>query len=74
MGWVKEPVQNTGKICEDVIKKLGKWRGVPKGNSSAYEFFTDYIRDNYDVTLAQCDGICQTLRAYYKINKFYYND
>ena len=44
------------------------------GNSSAYEFFSDYIRDHYDVTLEQCAGICETLRAYYKIENWYYND
>ena len=74
MGWINEPKHNAGRIVHDVIKNIGEWKGVPKGNSSAYEFFTDYIRDNYDVTLAQCKGICDTLRAYYNIKNFYYGE
>ena len=31
----------------------------------------DYIRDNYDVTFAQCDELCRMIKDFYDIKDFY---
>ena len=70
MGWIKEQKESTYKIFKEITDRI-YWNGTPKGNSSPYEFFSDYIRDYFDVTLKQCEEICTMLRDYYKIEDFY---
>ena len=73
MGWVKKPIKTTREVFDSITKNL-VWIGTPRGNSTPYEFFTDYIRDNYDVTLKQCDIICTMLKKHYCITHFYYGE
>lgn len=73
MGWVKKEIMATRDIFNDLVAK-GIWNGNLKGNSSPCEFFGDYIRDYYDVTLSQCSTLCRMLKKYYKIDKFYYGE
>ena len=55
-----------------IVKNIPTWRGIPNYSSTPYEFFADYLRDYYEVTLNQCDEICKMLKEYYKISKFYH--
>ncbi len=71
MGWVKKEVRPTQQIFEEVA---ANWGGRIGDSTTPYEFFTDYIRDNYDVTLKQCDEICKKLKAHFCIEKFYYDE
>lgn len=73
MGWVKVQVKDTNDIVNDIVNNI-TWKGTPKGNTTPYEFFTDYIRDNYDVTLKQCDEICGMLKQHFNIKHFYYGE
>lgn len=75
MGWVKEPKNKTSKLFAEIIKVFGnKWNGRIGDSSSPYEYFSDYIRDHYDVTIGQCDEICKTIKKHYKIERFYHNE
>jgi len=75
MGWVKEQTNDTSKLFADIIKTFGeKWNGRIGDSSSPYEYFSDYIRDNYDVTLVQCELLCKMIKQHYRIEKFYYNE
>lgn len=71
MGWVKKEVDSTQRIFDEVAANLSGRIGY---STTPYEFFADYIRDNYDVTLKQCDEICKKLKAHFRIKKFYYNE
>ena len=71
MGWVKTEVIPSSRIFADIISEFGEKRNGWIGN---YEYFSDYIRDNYDVTLAQCDLICKMIKQHYHIQKFYATD
>lgn len=71
MGWVKKEVDSTQRIFEEVA---ANWNGRIGDSTTPYEFFVDYIRDNYDVTLKQCDEICKMLKKHFNINKFYYGE
>ena len=73
MGWVKKETMATRDIFNDLVAKQ-IWNGRFKGSSSPYEYFSDRIRDYYDVTLSQCDTLCKMLKEYYKIDKFYYGE
>ena len=75
MGWVSKEVKPTGCIFADLVKVFGKkWNGRIGDSTTPYEYFSDYIRDYYDVTLEQCDLLCKMLKEHYKIEKFYYNE
>ena len=75
MGWIKEQTNKTNKLFAEIIKEFGeKWNGRIGHSNSPYEYFSDYIRDNYDVTLKQCDEICKMIKEHYGIKKFYYNE
>ena len=74
MGWIKVPEMTSKQIFDSVVASIGDWRGVPKGNTSAYEFFADYLRDYYPITLTQCGEVCKMLRDYYNIEHFYYGE
>ena len=70
MGWVKESKADIQAIFNEITTSI-VWRGTPKGNGSPYEYFSDYIRDNYDVTLKECADLCRMLREHYKIDNFF---
>ena len=75
MGWVKEEIKTSKEIFNEVVKEYGEvWNGRIYGCSSPYEYFTDYLRDNYDLTLRQCDEICRMIKNYYNIKRFYYTE
>ena len=74
MGCVSKQVRPTKEIFDELVKVFGKkWKitYLPFGNGSAYEYFSDYIRDYYEVTLRQCDVLCKMLKEHYQIKKFY---
>ena len=73
MGWIKEPIRDTKEIFNEIVSKV-KWNGRIGDSSSPYEYFSDYIRDNYNVTLRQCDEICSMIKEHYKIKLFYWTD
>ena len=72
MGWVKETIRTSEEIFNEIIKE--GWSGRVGSSSSAYEYWSDRIKDNYDVTLLQCNEICLMVREYYNIKKFYATD
>lgn len=78
MGWVKEEIMTDEELLEQLKKdfpdKFSVSRGVAKsGSNSVYEYLGDYIKDYYDVTLAQCDRVSKALADYLGIKKFYWN-
>ena len=75
MGWVKTEVEKTSKIFSKIIATFGeKWNGRIGDSTTPYEYFSDYIRDYYDVTLKQCELLCEMIKQHYKIERFYYNE
>lgn len=79
MGWIKKEVMTDEELleqlksefkCKETIERLTK-RSL---SGSVCEYFTDYIRDYYDVTLAQCSRVSKRLADFYGIKKFYYED
>lgn len=79
MGWIKEEVQQTNKIFKEIIGQFSHYtengRKPPyNGCSTPYEFWSDYIRDNYNVTLKQCDELCRRIKKHFGIKEFYYNE
>lgn len=75
MGWISKEVKPTKEIFDEVLKVFGeKWNGHIGDSTTPYEYFSDYIRNNYDVTLNQCDIICKWIKEHYKIKEFYYNE
>ena len=77
MGWVKKETMTDEELLEQLKKdfpdKFSVSRGVAKsGSHSVYEYLGDYIKDYYDVTLAQCDRVLKALADYLGIKKFYY--
>ena len=73
MGWIKEPIRDTKEIFNEIVSKV-KWNGCIGDSTTPYEYFSDYIRDNYDVTLGQCDLLCEMIKQHYRIEKFYATD
>lgn len=81
MGWIQTSencwqlhennATTTQSIFNDIISIYDKAPTLKDG--TLYEFFADYIRDYYDVTLKECDEICKMLKVYYNV-KFYAND
>lgn len=72
MGWVRKPVKDTNAIFDELIKE--GWDGNIGDSCSPYEYWSDRIRDNYDVTLKQCADICKMIRNHYRIRRFYYGE
>ena len=72
MAWVKKPVKDTNAIFDELIKE--GWNGSIGNSCSAYEYWSDKIKDNYDVTLKQCADICKMIRNHYRIRRFYYGE
>jgi len=73
MGWVRESKADIQAIFNEITSSI-VWRGTPKGNDTPYEYFSDYIRDYYDVSFRECDELCKMLRRHYGIEKFYASD
>lgn len=75
MGWIKTPIRDTKEIFNEIVKGFGeKWNGRIGSSMCPYEYFADYIRDYYDVTLKQCDEICAMIKEHYGIKRFYYTE
>lgn len=74
MGWVKTPIKTSASILKEIIAANPKWNGRIGSSSTPYEYWSDFIRDNYDVTLKQCDEICASIKKHFKIKKFYATD
>ncbi len=74
MAWIKEPTRTSEDIFNEIISKRPKWNGNIKDSSSAYEYWVDYLRDMYDLTMKQADEICRMLKTHYKIEHFYYGE
>jgi hypothetical protein len=73
MGWIKEPIRDTKEIFNEIVSKV-KWNGRIGDSTTPYEYFADYIRDYYDVTIKQCDEICKMIKEHYRIERFYYTE
>ena len=78
-GWIKDETESSDYIFNDIIATFKdkddiKLHALRSGCSSIYEFLSDYIRDNYDVTLKQCDKICKMVKEHFNIVKFYYGE
>ena len=56
---------------KDILRNLSEYGGE---NGSPYEFFTDYLRDYYNISLKDCDLICKKLKEYYDLPFFYANE
>jgi hypothetical protein len=74
MGWVKAPTRTSEDIFSEIVRERPTWNGRVGGSSSPYEYWSDYLRDNYDLTLSQADEICRGLKTYYGIEHFYYGE
>jgi hypothetical protein len=72
MGWIKEPIRDTNEIFNEIVSN--GWSGRIGDSTTPYEYWVDYIRDYYDVTLKQCDEICKMIKEHYKIKLFYWTD
>ena len=74
MGWIKTPVKTNEEIFNEIVSARPEWNGIPDDSTSPYEYWGDWIRDYYDVTIKQCDEICTMLKEYYGIKEFYYTE
>ena len=74
MAWTKEIRQSTDSIFNEVVSMIKEWRGIPDDSTTPYEYFTDYLRNNFGLTLWQSEEICERLKEYYGIDDFYYNN
>ncbi|MBQ9646090.1 MAG: hypothetical protein IJV24_07020 [Prevotella sp.] len=74
MGWTKQPVRTSEEIFSEIVGERPTWNGRVGDCSSPYEYWSDYLRDNYDLTLRQADEICRGLKEYYGIKHFYYGE
>lgn len=72
MGWIKEPIKETKEIFNEIIAE--GWSGRIGSSSTPYEYWSDYIKDYYDITLKQCDELCRMIKEHYKIERFYWTD
>ena len=72
MGWIKQQTRTSEDIFKEIIRERPTWNGNKGDSSSPYKYWTDYLRDNFDVTLGQCSRICDLLKTYYHIDKFYF--
>ena len=74
MGWVKEPIKKTEQIYIEIVSARPTWDGNIGDSACPYEYWADWLRDNYDLTLNQCGEICYWLKEYYNIERFYYTE
>ena len=78
MGWVKQETMTDDELFEALTNVFHNSAEILRGkrtsqSGSVYEYLTDYIRDYYDVTLAQCDRVSKRIAKHYEIEHFYYN-
>ena len=72
MGWVCNALADDTKsvFCEitskfsanDIKRTLTEFGGE---NCSPFEFFVDYLRDYYNVSLETCKEICEMIKQFY---------
>ena len=74
MGWIKTATRSSEEIFSEIVKDRPTWDGRIGDSTTPYEYWTDWLRDNYDLTLRQCDEICRGLKEYYHIEHFYYGE
>lgn len=74
MGWVKQPVRTSEDIFSEIVREQPTWNGRIGDSTTPYEYWSDYLRDNYDLTLRQSSEICSALKEYYHIEHFYYGE
>jgi len=74
MGWIEQPQRTSDDIFNEIVKERPTWKGRMGDSTTPYEYWTDYLRDYYEITLSQCDEICKRLKEYYKIEHFYYGE
>ena len=73
MGWVKTPIKTTEQIFNEIKAEFGEtWSGRLGDSTTPCEYFSDHLRNYYDLTLKQADEVCKMIKEYYKIDKFYY--
>ena len=74
MGWIKTATRSSEEIFSEIVKDRPTWDGRIGDSTTPYEYWSDWLRDNYDLTLRQCDEICRALKEYYHIEHFYYGE
>ena len=74
MGWVKTPIKKSEQIYSEIISSRPNWNGRIGDSTCPYEYWSDWLRDNYDLTLKQSGEICKWLKDYYNIKEFYYTE
>ena len=73
MGWVKEPIRSSKEIFKEIVNER-KWNGCIGNSHCPYEYWADWMRDNYNLTLRQCDESCRMIKTHYNIKEFYYTE
>lgn len=75
MGWVKEEIISSDQLYNELVSALTRSAiliGVRKSFSgSVYEYLTDLIKDNYDVTLTQCHAVSVKVAEHFGIEKIF---
>ena len=74
MGWIKQSIKTSEEIFSEICEKYPIWGGSVGDSTTPYEYWCDYLRDNYNLTLQQCDEICEGLKEFYNIEHFYYGE
>lgn len=79
MGWTKQEVINDEKLFESLKNTFPNSATILRGkretkSSSVYEYLTDYMLDNYVVTLSQSSRVAKRIAELYEIENFYYRD
>lgn len=75
MGWIKEPIKTSEEIFNGIKAEFGEtWSGRCGDSMTPCEYFSDHLRNYYDLTLAQCDEVCKMIKEYYGIDEFYLNE
>lgn len=75
MGWIKEPIKTSEEIFNGIKTEFGEtWSGRCGDSMTPCEYFSDHLRNYYDLTLAQCDEVCKMIKEYYGIAAFYANE
>ena len=75
MGWIKEPIKTSEQIFNEIKLEFGEtWSGRCGDSMTPCEYFSDHLRNYYDLTLAQCDEVCKMIKEYYGIDEFYLNE
>lgn len=75
MGWIKEPIKTSEEIFNGIKAEFGEtWSGRCGNSMIPCEYFSDHLRNYYDLTLTQCDEVCKMIKEYYGIDEFYLNE